>query len=49
MRVLDADGHIFEAEPMFAEVESEFYERRPLLMALPADAESGDANRVWLI
>ncbi len=49
MRVLDADGHIFEPEAMFAEVEEEFYPRRPVLMALPPDTDSRDSNRVWII
>src|SRR6266540_1730075 len=49
MRVLDADGHIFEPEAMFAEVDPEFYLRRPVAVSLPTDTDSGDSNRVWLV
>jgi len=49
MRVLDADGHIFEPEAMFANLEPEFHLRRPVPVSLPLDTDAGDSNRVWLI
>jgi hypothetical protein len=49
MRVLDADGHIFEPEAMFADLEPEFYLRRPVPVLLPLDTNAGDSNSVWLI
>lgn len=49
MRVLDADGHIFEPEAMFADLEEEFYPRRPVMMSLPLDTDAGEANRVWIV
>ncbi len=49
MRVLDADGHIFEPEAMFADLEPEFYPRRPVALSLPPDTISGDSNLVWMI
>lgn len=49
MRVLDADGHIFESEAMFAGVEEDFYPRRPLLTTLPQDSEVRESNAVWII
>ena len=49
MRVLDADGHIFEPEAMFANLAPEFHPRRPVPVSLPLDTDSGDSNRVWLI
>ncbi len=49
MRVLDADGHIFEPEAMFANIDPEFYARRPVTVSLPLDTDSGDSNQVWLV
>ncbi len=49
MRILDADGHIWESEAMFDRIDPEFYPRRPVLVSLPLDTEAGDANRVWMI
>jgi uncharacterized protein len=49
MRVLDADGHIFESEAIFADIDPEFYPRRPVAVSLPLDTDGGDSNRVWLI
>jgi len=49
MRVIDADGHVFEPEGMFAHLEEEFYPRRPVVLRLPTDTEYGDVNSVWLI
>ncbi|MPZ12981.1 MAG: amidohydrolase family protein [Chloroflexi bacterium] len=49
MGILDADGHIWESEAMFANVEEEFYPRRPVATTLPLDADSGDSNRAWII
>src|SRR5437773_7417243 len=49
MRILDADGHIWESEAMFADVAPEFYPRRPVLVSMPLDTDAGDANRPWLV
>ena len=49
MRTLDADGHIFEPEAMFAQLEAEFYPRRPILVTLPLDTAAGEGNAVWLV
>ena len=49
MRILDADGHIWESEAMFANVEEEFYPRRPVATTLPVDTDAGDSNRAWII
>lgn len=49
MRVLDADGHIFEPEEMFAGLEEGFYPRRPVIVKLPLDTAAGDGNCVWIV
>jgi len=49
MRVLDADGHVIEDEAMFADIEREFYPRRPVISWLPPDTIAGDFNSVWVI
>ena len=49
MRVLDADGHIWESEAMFAGLDPEFHPRRPVLVSMPLDTAAGDSNRPWLI
>jgi len=49
MRVLDADGHVIEDESMFADIEPEFYSRRPVISWLPDDTIAGDFNSVWII
>ena len=49
MRVLDADGHIFEPEAMFAALEEPFYGRRPVMVQLPLDTTAGDGNCVWIV
>ena len=37
IRVIDADGHIFEPEELFASLEADFYPRRPAMVDLPPD------------
>ncbi len=49
MNVLDADGHIFEPEEMFDELDERFHARRPVLVTLPMDTPVADSNRVWII
>lgn len=49
MRILDADGHIFESPAMFANVEEEFYARRPVPVSLPLDTDAKDSNQVYLV
>jgi hypothetical protein len=49
MRVLDADGHIFEPEAMFATLDAEFAPRRPVAVSLPEDSEVRVFNQVYLI
>ncbi len=49
MTVLDADGHIFEPEAMFENIEEEYYHRRPVLVELPSDAVPNQANTLWII
>ena len=49
MRILDADGHIFEPQAMFDSVEGEFYARRPVPISLPLDTDAKDSNSVYLV
>lgn len=49
MRVIDADGHIIEAEGMFANIDPEFYPRRPIPLFLPSDTVAGALNGIWMI
>jgi predicted TIM-barrel fold metal-dependent hydrolase len=49
MKVVDADGHVFEPEAMFADLDPEFHARRPIPVWLPPDTLWGDSDGVWLI
>jgi len=49
MRTLDADGHVFESEEMFANLDPEFAPRRPIAVSLPVDSEARGQNRVFVI
>lgn len=49
MPVIDADGHVYESEAMFALMEEEWYPRRPLPLPFSLDTAYGDHNGVWLI
>lgn len=49
MPVLDADGHIHESEAMYAEMEAEFYPRRPVMVKMPNDTLAGDGELLWII
>ena len=49
MPVLDADGHIHEPEAMFAEMEAEFYPRRPVMVKMPNDTAAGDGDMLWIL
>lgn len=49
MAIIDADGHVEESEAMFSLLEKEYYERRPLALALDKDTVYTPYNAVWLI
>jgi predicted TIM-barrel fold metal-dependent hydrolase len=49
MTVIDADGHVFEPEEMFADLPREYYPRRPVRVILPPDTDRGDRNACWIV
>jgi len=46
--IFDADGHIMEPDAMFANLEPEFYPRRPVRVGLPPDTFRGENDACWI-
>src|SRR2546430_13392165 len=47
--VWDADTHIGEPPEMWSFLDSEWYPRRPVIVALPDDTQYGATDHMWLI
>jgi hypothetical protein len=48
-KVVDADTHISESEPMWELFDREMHKRRPVLVSVPDDTLYGERNAFWLI
>lgn len=48
-RVIDADTHVAEPPEMWDHLESEWYERRPVIVQVPDDTLYGTMDRMWLV
>jgi predicted TIM-barrel fold metal-dependent hydrolase len=47
--VIDADTHIAESQAMWSRIDRKMYDRRPILVSIPADTWYKEHNAFWLI
>ena len=47
--IIDADTHIAESESMWALIDDDMKQRRPVMVTAPEDTLYGDFNVLWLI
>ena len=47
--IIDADTHIAESESMWALIDDDMKQRRPVMVTAPEDTLYGDFNALWLI